>query len=357
MQFSSTNTTPLLPPNELHKQIPLTTDDEHFIAKSRNTIANILWEKDPRFLLIVGPCSVHDTTAAVSYARKLQSLAKKVSSTLFIVMRVYFEKPRTRLGWKGLLHDPNICGTQNIREGLIQSRQLLKDIAALKIPAACEFLDPMIPPYLADCISWGAIGARTTMSQTHRQLASGLPMPIGFKNQIDGDIKSAIDAVIAASSSHSYLGLTNDGKAAVVQTTGNPHTHVVLRGGTEKPNYHASTVTKVLESLQIAGLSKRIIIDCSHDNSRKKHDEQLIVFRSILEQKLAGEKSIQGAILESYHDSGKQNLHGKDTAIAPSQSLTDPCLDWENTEELILYAHRQLQSKKLTAHSAEMAMI
>lgn len=332
-------------PYELKIEQPITLQQRTFVEKSRMQITKVLDKADPRILMIVGPCSIHDIQAAKEYASKLKILANMVSDTFFVVMRVYFEKPRTTFGWKGLLYDPHLDGTQSIHEGLKLTRQLLLDLADLEIPTAAEFLDPASIYYFGDLISWGCIGARTSESQTHRQMASGLPMPVAFKNSTAGNIDVAVNGVISASMPHTFIGMNEMGKISMVHTLGNPHCHIALRGGENKPNYDSASIKQVLKILQQARLPLQIIVDCSHDNSNRKHEQQSVVFRSIVHQIMEGEKNIRGIILESNLFAGNQPMSKEPSKLRYAVSLTDPCMDWAATEHLVLWGHDNLKGK------------
>lgn len=328
-------------PGELQHTLPLTASQAHFIYQVREQIIAILSGSDLRQLLVVGPCSIHDITAAKEYAIKLKKLAEEVQDSFLIVMRNYFEKPRTRLGWKGLLHDPYLNGGNDIAEGLKMARQLLLDLTDLEVPAATEFLDPASTEYYGDLISWGCIGARTSSSQIHRQIASGLHMPIAFKNSTDGNVDSAIHGVQAASVGHTYIGMDSSGKVAMVHSNGNSHAHVMLRGGEKGPNYDSLSVQRTLAQLEKAGCKRRLLIDCSHDNCNKQADKQAAVFQDVINQVLEGNDEIRGLMLESHLYGGNQVMHSEGS-LQYGVSLTDPCLDWETTERLILDAHALL---------------
>jgi 3-deoxy-7-phosphoheptulonate synthase len=306
-----------------------------FVQESRRQIANILDGNDDRLLLIVGPCSIHDSKAAKEYAANLRFLAESVSKSFFIVMRTYFEKARTGLGWKGMLYDPHLDGSNDIVEGIRQARQLLVELTEMQVPTATEFLDPISHRYFSDLISWACIGARTTESQVHRQFASGLPMPIAFKNNTAGNINTAVRGALAASSPHSFFGIDDHGKASIVSTKGNTHAHVMLRGGENSPNYDAHSIKKTLELLRKHHLPERVVIDCSHDNSERCHHKQKIVFESVIQQYLNGNHAIRGLALESHLFAGKQDMPQNKSRLQYAVSITDPCLDWEETEMLI----------------------
>jgi 3-deoxy-7-phosphoheptulonate synthase len=328
---------PLVQPALLAEEIPLTEPAAAAVRAGRDAVTQVLAGTDDRLLVIVGPCSVHDPAAALDYARRLAALAPALSADLQIVMRVYFEKPRTVVGWKGLLNDPHLDGSFDANRGLRIGRQLLIDIGELGLPVGCEYLDPVLPQYLADAVSWGAIGARTAESQVHRQLASGLSMPIGIKNGTDGGIGVAIDAVRAAAVPHVFPGITEHGVAAIMQTTGNPDCHVILRGGRSGPNYGAEHVAAALGKLREARLGERLIIDCSHGNSGKDHRRQPVVAADIAAQLAGGQHGIAGVMLESFLVDGRQSLgmEGGTEQLAYGQSVTDACMGWEMTEPVL----------------------
>lgn len=333
----------LISPFELQQELQANASQHAFVLRSRETISNILQGTDKRQLLIVGPCSVHDIIGIREYARKLKELAEKTSDRFFLIMRVFFEKPRTVKGWKGLLHDPNLDGTAALDEGLKLTRQILVELAEMEMPTGAEFLDPFVCHYISDLISWGCIGARTTESQVHRQLASGLPMPIGFKNGTDGCLDIAIHAMQTASLEHNYIGFSDMGQAAVIHTTGNPLTHMILRGGEKGPNFRASQVAEALQKLQQANLPLRLMIDCSHDNSQKNHEKQIDVFNDVIDQIVQGNTYIIGLQLESHLLGGSQSLDILAARPHYGISLTDPCLDWTMTEKLIMDAYHRLK--------------
>lgn len=327
---------PLPAPALMLHEIPRSDAQEEFVAESRQHIRAILRHADPRFLLIVGPCSIHDTRAGLEYAARLRRLIDQVGDTTFLVMRCYFEKPRTTLGWKGLIMDPRLDGSADIPEGLRIARRFLASVIELGVPTATELLDPITPQYIADLICWSAIGARTTESQTHRQMASGLSMPLGFKNTTPGAIAPAVNAVKAAREPQTFLGISGDGVASAVTTTGNPNCHVVLRGGDSGPNYSAAHVAETERLLEQAGLGKAIVIDCSHGNSGKDPARQAEVLRHVAAQRLAGAASIVGAMLESNLVAGSQPPTRPPGSLVYGQSITDPCLGWDATERLVL---------------------
>ncbi|WP_019613948.1 3-deoxy-7-phosphoheptulonate synthase AroG [Psychromonas ossibalaenae] len=323
----------LLPPIALLEKFPATPEISETVAGSRHAISEILSSKDDRVLVIIGPCSIHDTKAALEYAEKLAPLREKYKDTLEIVMRVYFEKPRTTVGWKGLINDPELNGTFNINKGLRTGRKLLLDINAMGLPAATEFLDMITPQYVGDLMTWGAIGARTTESQVHRELASGLSCPVGFKNGTDGTIKVAVDAIGAANASHHFLSVNKFGHSAIVETAGNPDCHIILRGG-KAPNYSADDVAAIKADLNKSGLPETLMIDFSHANSEKKFENQMKVCADVCSQIAAGDKAISGVMVESHLVEGRQDLVD-DTAATYGQSITDACIGWADTEELL----------------------
>ncbi len=313
---------------------PLAPSSEEFVLRGRSAVADVLNRVDDRLMVVVGPCSVHDPEAALDYAHRLSAAARELNEDLLVVMRVYFEKPRTTTGWKGLINDPHLDDTGDVNEGLRLARKLLLQVLELNLPVGCEFLDPITPQYIADAVSWGAIGARTTESQIHRQLASGLSMPIGFKNRTDGNVAVAVDAVRAAAVPHTFAGIDFIGTPAVLHTRGNPDCHVILRGGRNAPNYGADAVGDVLERLRAVGLPERVVIDASHDNSAKDHTRQPIVAEDIAAQLAGGEHALVGVMLESFIVAGRQEL--KD-GVKPTygQSITDACMSWETTVETL----------------------
>lgn len=334
---------PLLSPGTLRKKLPISAENEAFIQKSREDIQKILDGQDPRILLILGPCSIHDPTSALEFATRVKELSTHISDLFYPVMRVYLEKSRTSTGWKGYAFDPDLNGTCDIEKGLTLSRKLLLDLTELQVPLATEFLDTATTYYLQDLISWGCIGARTTTSQVHRQIASSLPMPIGFKNSTDGNVQLAIDGILAAAQSHSYIGLNEDGQASIINSKGNPEGHLVLRGGSSGPNYSKESIQNTLKLLREHDLPSRVIIDCSHDNASRLHEKQINVFNSAIEQIIEGNSAIKGLLLESHLHAGKQPLPAFQYGI----SITDPCLDFDTTEKLIKWGYKQCE-KELT---------
>ncbi len=332
----------LLTPLEMNALLPLSKENERSVLTHRKILQDILSGKDKRLFVVVGPCSIHDIKAAKDYAIRLKKLADEVSDKLFIVMRVYFEKPRTTTGWKGLINDPHLNGSFDIVDGLKQARQLMIDLVETGLPIATEALDPISPQYLADLVSWSAIGARTTESQTHREMASGLSSPVGFKNGTDGSLQVAIDALQAVSSPHRFLGINRQGQVAIVRTKGNQFGHVVLRGGGGKPNYDINTIGKCEKKLINKQLSPNIVIDCSHENSNKKPENQEMVFKYCIDQRLQGNTSIVGMMVESNLNWGNQKIPKDLSDLEYGVSVTDACIDWETTERIILEAARRL---------------
>jgi 3-deoxy-7-phosphoheptulonate synthase len=325
---------PLLSPAALLEELPLREAAAEIVARTRAEVRAVLDGADDRLLVIAGPCSVHDPAAALDYAGRLAALREQSQADLLIVMRVYFEKPRTVTGWKGLINDPDMDGGHDVHRGLRAARRLLLDIIALGLPVGCEWLDPITPQYIADAVTWGAIGARTTESQVHRQLASGLSMPVGFKNGTDGDVQVAVDACRASATGHTFFGVTPVGAAAVVTTAGNRDTHVILRGGRSGPNYEASHVTKTLDLIAGAGLPRRLMVDASHGNSGKDHRRQPLVAATIAEQVAAGEPGLTGVMLESFLREGRQEP-GPPATLAYGQSVTDACMDIGTTAAVL----------------------
>lgn len=326
-----TRTHPLISPAVLAEEVPQNSNSQALISKARSAIADILHKRDPRILIITGPCSVHDPAAVVEYAKKLQPLAQEVADRALIVMRVYFEKPRTTIGWKGYINDPRLDGSYHVNEGLRNARRLLADITDIGLPCASEFLDTTLGQYYAEYISWGAIGARTVESQTHRQLASGLSMPVGFKNRTDGDLQVAVDAMVAAASSHLFPSLTAEGAPALLETSGNSDTHIVLRGGRE-PNYDDDSINAATNLLAGQHLHTGIVVDCSHGNSRKDHEQQKVVAASVAARRARGDKRVVGVMIESHLVAGRQ---AQSDHMTYGQSITDACIDLSATVELV----------------------
>lgn len=334
-------------PQELKKKYPLSRLHEERVAYSRMQTQKIFSRDDRRFVIVTGPCSIHDPSAAIDYAKKLCVLAKKVQKNCLLVMRVYVEKSRSTTGWRGLLHDPYLNGSDDILTGLEISRKLLLDIVQEGIPIAVEFVDPLIAPYIDDLVSWGFVGARSCSSQPHRQLASFFSFPIGFKNSVDGDIISAVEGVICASSPHTFLTINSVGKLCAKKSSGNPFSHLVLRGGRNKTNYDPHNVQSSINLLKNAEVFPKVMIDCSHGNSQKNDEKQKEVFYSVLDQVKKGNSHIMGVMLESNLDSGSQPIYPSSASLKYGISVTDPCLDFPSTEELISSADRLLSSEEV----------
>lgn len=322
--------TALASPEQLLRELALAESSAEVVLGGRSVISKILDRDDDRLLVVVGPCSVHDPDAALTYAAQLSKRALDLHEDLVVVMRVYFEKPRTTTGWKGMINDPHLDGSGDVNEGLRVARKLLLEVLDLGLPVGCEFLDPITPQYIADAVSWGAIGARTTESQIHRQLASGLSMPVGFKNRRDGDVGVAVDAVRAAAVPHSFAGIDVLGTPAILHTRGNPDCHVILRGGHNAPNYSADAVCDAVSKLRAVGLPERVVVDASHDNSGKDHDRQAEVVQDIAAQIASGNEALVGVMLESFLVAGRQDLDAERTPTY-GQSITDACMSWETT--------------------------
>jgi 3-deoxy-7-phosphoheptulonate synthase len=336
--------TRLISPQEMKAQIPVDAAACRTVVAARSAIADIIGKKDRRMLVVAGPCSIHDETGAREYAERLCRLQERVAEVIFLVMRVYFEKPRTTLGWKGLINDPGLDGSCDINQGLRKARSLLKAINALGVPAGTEMLEMVTPQYLADLVSWGAIGARTSESQAHRELASGLSMPVGFKNGTDGNLLSAIHAMVAARAPQSFLGVDQLGYTGIVSTRGNPWTHIVLRGG-KRPNYDPISIAEARLGLIAHALPEAIMVDCSHGNSWKKFQGQPMVWQSVVEQRRGGNDALVGLMLESYLGEGSQKYGGKPEALRYGVSITDECISWQTTENLILSACDRLAGR------------
>jgi len=334
---------PLISPKDLKQKLSLNEKQKEIVYATRETIKNILTGQDPRKLAIVGPCSIHDPKAAKEYARLLNDLRLKFEDKLYIVMRVYFEKPRTVIGWKGLINDPDLDGSCDMPKGLFLARKLLLDIIDLGLPTATEILDPISPQYIADLLSWVSIGARTTESQTHREMASGLSMPVGFKNSTDGSFEVAISALEAAKYQHSFIGIDNDGNTVIVRTKGNPWGHIILRGGKLTPNYQSEFVEKAVSELEKKGLLSSIVIDCSHANSNKKPENQIMVMESIIEQINRGNKHIIGFMIESNLQSGSQKIPQDLSQLKYGISVTDACISWEETAKILQNFYTKFQ--------------
>ena len=328
-------TRPLLSPAFIKSELPIAEPAAELVATTRDRIRNILEGKDKRVLVVVGPCSIHDIAAAKEYGQKLVKLRSQFEDRLEILMRVYFEKPRTTVGWKGLINDPHLDNSYDINTGLRTARSLLLELANIGLPAATELLDPITPQYIADLICWTAIGARTTESQIHRQMASGLSMPVGYKNGTDGSFKAAIDAILTAKVPHHFLGINQDGLASIVETTGNPDGHLVLRGGAVKPNYEAKDIEAAIKTLKKKAMNSRLMIDCSHGNSKKDYTKQIEVLDSINQQIEAGSPHIAGVMIESHLVEGNQAIPKDGKPAIYGQSITDACVNWETTEEML----------------------
>ncbi len=333
-------------PAEIKKKLPLSVELQDSITQHRKMLEDILDGKDNRLFAVVGPCSIHDPKAALDYAKRLKKLADEVSDTIFIVMRVYFEKPRTTTGWKGLINDPHLDDSFDIETGLTQARALMIELAEIGLPIATEALDPISPQYLADLISWSAIGARTTESQTHREMASGLSCPVGFKNGTDGSLKVATDALQAVTSPHSFLGINHLGQVSIVRTKGNSYGHIVLRGGGNKPNYDIKVIEDCEKRLEDLDLPKCLVVDCSHENSDKDPAKQVDVFNYCIEQRLNDNRSIVGVMLESNINWGNQKIQKDLSQLKYGVSITDACIDWDTTEKLIRDADNALSNSK-----------
>lgn len=329
------NNAPLPSPAILMREVARTDAQADLVHSSRAAICDSLFVPDSRFLLIVGPCSIHDTAACRAYAEKLAALAEEVKEKILIVMRVYFEKPRTTVGWKGLIMDPDLDGSDNIHKGLTVARQFLSEVLSLGLPTATELLDPITPQYISDLISWSAIGARTSESQTHRQMASGLSMPLGFKNTTSGDVTAAINAIKAAANPQTFLGVSEEGVASAVSTAGNPHCHLILRGGDHGPNFDPDSIKATRDTLLKNQLAPGIMVDASHANCGKKCVDMPAVFQEIVRQRAAGDTSVIGAMLESHLVAGNQKFPRPLDLLTYGQSITDQCIDWETTERLV----------------------
>jgi len=336
----------LATPEEVKRRLPLTAKGAQTVFESREVVRAILERRDPRLFVVVGPCSIHDPAAAREYAGRLAGLAKRVDSTLLLIMRVYFEKPRTTMGWKGLINDPDLDDSFHIEKGIHIARELLLHIAEMGLPAGTEALDPIMPQYLSELITWTAIGARTTESQTHREMASGLSTPVGFKNGTDGALATSINALQSVRHPHHFLGITQQGQSAVFRTRGNPHAHIVLRGGGGRANYDAVSIAGAERALTSAGLPANIVVDCSHGNSNKDPNQQPVVAENCIAQIVEGNRSIVGLMLESHLKGGSQPIPKDLTQLEYGMSITDPCIDWPTTESLLLKLHESLSSVK-----------
>lgn len=332
----------LVAPRVLKAELPANEAVNETVASSRDRVTSIIHQQDPRLLVVVGPCSIHDVKGALEYAQRLSAIRKEVADRMEIVMRVYFEKPRTTIGWKGLINDPYLDGTQDVEYGLRAARKLLLEIVGMGLPTATEFLDPIVPQYIADLISWAAIGARTTESQTHREMASGLSMPVGFKNGTDGSLQVAVDAMMSARSQHSFLGIDQEGCTSIVRTNGNTAGHVVLRGGRARTNYDADSIRDAEAALAKAKLPTGLMVDCSHANSGKVPARQEDVWRSVIEQRVGGTKSLIGVMVESFLSEGAQPFPKPVNELQYGVSITDACISWETTERMLRQGYEAL---------------
>ncbi len=330
---------PLISPAQLRREIPLGSISEKTVRESRQEVEAVMEGKDTRPLVILGPCSIHDRKAALEYAGRIRKMREELGDRLLLVMRVYFEKPRTTVGWKGLINDPGLDGTLDLEGGLKAGRRLLSEINEMGVPAGTEFLDPVVPQYLADLVTWAAIGARTTESQTHREMASGLSMPVGFKNGTDGSLQVAVDAMLSAQAPHAFVGIDADGATSVIRTVGNQSTHLVLRGGRDKTNYDPSSLEAARVSLKKHKLPERLMVDCSHANSGKEATKQETAWKSVVEQKKGGSPGILGLMLESHLREGRQDIPAEGPkGLQYGISITDACMGWEQTESLLRWA-------------------
>lgn len=334
----------LLTPRALKAEVSATEASNRTVVAGREVVARILERRDPRMLAVVGPCSIHDLDGALEYGTRLSALRQELQGQMEIIMRVYFEKPRTTIGWKGLINDPHLDGSYDIEYGLKKARRLLLELTAMGLPAGTEFLDPIIPQYIDDLVTWAAIGARTTESQTHREMASGLSMPVGYKNATDGSLQIALDAMLSARASHSFLGIDQEGITSIIRTTGNPVGHLVLRGGRSRPNYDAASLRDAEAKLAAAGLPPVLMVDCSHANSGKQHTRQEEVWRSAVEQRAAGNQALIGLMLESYLEEGNQPFPSSPSNLRYGLSITDACVGWEATERMLRWAASRLRT-------------
>ena len=336
----------LISPGELKKKYPATAGTDALVANTREAVKKILKKEDDRLLAVVGPCSIHDRNAALEYAEKLQKLSKEVNDQFLLIMRVYFEKPRTTVGWRGLILDPDMDGSDDIAKGLEIARSLLKEISELGVPTGSEMLDPIVPQYISDFLSWAAIGARTTESQVHRSLASGLSMPVGFKNGTGGSLQLAVNAMSTSSYPASFIGIDQEGRSSIFRTSGNDACHIILRGGHNGPNYYEEDVEEAVSLMKKAGMYSSLIIDCSHANSGKKYTRQRRVFRSVIDQIMYGQEDVAGVMLESNLFEGNQKMPEDISQLKYGVSITDACIGWTETEELIKSASEELRKKK-----------
>ena len=334
---------PLPTPVEFIEKFPITPQIAQLVSDGREEIAGILRGEGDRLLVIAGPCSIHDVESGLEYATRLKKLADAVQDRILVVMRVYFEKPRTTVGWKGLIYDPQLNGSFDITTGLGMAREFLLRVSDLGLLSAIEFVDPITPQYIADLISWAAIGARTAESQTHRQMASGLSMPVGLKNGTGGSVQLAVDGVVAAQAKQAFLGVDANGRASTVVTKGNPNCHIVLRGGSRGPNYDADSVADAVDRLQRAGVSTQLVVDCSHANCGRDYTKERVAFFDVLDQRISGNSNLVGVMLESHLNEGNQRLDESNPgSLSYGVSITDPCINWEETEELLTSAHQKL---------------
>ena len=336
------STEPLITPIDLVNKLPITPQIERTVISGRDQVRSILNGQDKRLMMIVGPCSIHNEEAALEYAQRLVDFSKKLSDRLLILMRVYFEKPRTTIGWKGYIYDPHLDGTLDIETGLHRARALLLKIGEIGMYAGTEFLDPAVPQYLAGLVAWSTLGARTPARQIHRQMASGLSMPVGFKNGTDGNAQIAVDAMVSARSPHGFLGLDHQGRTALIRTTGNPDGHIVLRGGNSGPNFGAVTIDQAQKQLKAAGVRSQLLVDCSHGNSSKDHTKQAKAFKDVVEQRVEGNTDIIGCMVESNLAPGKQDLGDDPSQLNYGVSITDACIGWKETEELLTWTHAKV---------------
>lgn len=339
-------TIPLISPQQLRETLSLEAELADQILKKRAEIDRIISREDDRLIAIVGPCSIHDKHAAFEYARKLAELSEAVSDQILLVMRTYFEKPRTVLGWRGLIMDPNLDGTYDIEQGLRLAREILLTISRMGLPVGCEMLDPIVPQYIDDIVCWAAIGARTTESQTHRNMASGLSVPVGFKNSTSGNLLNAVNAIKSAASPASFIGIDKDGNSSVLRTTGNERCHLILRGGAGSPNYYEEDVEEAQKLMEQMGLIPSVIVDCSHGNSRKRYERQTRVLRSVIDQVCMGNRAISGFMLESNLFPGSQQITTDIGQLAYGVSITDACIGWEETEQAVMKAYEHLSNKR-----------
>lgn len=333
---------PLEAPAELKRELPASERAIRTVAEGRETVCRILHREDRRLLAVVGPCSIHDPAAALEYARRLDALRRELSKQLYVMMRVYFEKPRTTVGWKGLISDPYLDGSENMKAGLRLARGLLLEINEMGLPAGTELLDPITPQYIADLVSWASIGARTTESQTHREMASGLSMPVGFKNNTEGNLQVAVNAMSSARHPHSFLGIDQDGRTCLVRTAGNPYGHLVLRGADDRPNYHPEDLEQAGALLRSAGLEEVVLVDCSHGNSGKQCARQERVWQDVVRQRVSGSDFIIGMMCESNLEEGSQKTSADRSSLRYGVSITDQCVNWETTERMLRYAYDRM---------------